>query len=527
MNSRDGSIGPFSLDKHPTSERLIIAVGSFAFLGIGFLLDVATAQELVVAILYNVPIAFSGLSSSRRLSYSVMAAALVANLVAGYFNALALGGVDAVAILNRLLAGLSFLLVGFMTRALRRSAARLAELQQSELQAEREHKLHKLTTELSGTLRPQAFLQRTCEVLKDLLEADAVVISGASHNRFVAPQYVAPQYGSPPSAALAHARAGEQLPWLLTVAPTYSPAVAAGYVDAHPLTVGYLHRGESPDLALLVVHARSEDAVPFLGDALRELEPLLERAALLENLDQQKTELERRNGVIRDLVYAFSHDLRTPLIANAMNMRLALDGAFGPLSTEFERTLENGLSANEDLLELADSLLFVARRESGEALGNPEPVSLPALLQQAAARLEPVLEERQIKVQLDTPEELKVLGRPSELRRVFQNLLDNAAKFSPQDSVVEVNLVADNDATSAQGARLEVLDRGKGISSTLASKLFGRFSHDRAGGGTGLGLYLARQIVNEHGGEIRYSPREGGGSLFTVWLPVAKEAITA
>ena len=516
MNRRDIFTGPFTINK------LAIAVGSFAFLGIGFLLDIATTQELVVAILYNVPIAFSGLSSSKRLTYGVIAAALLVNIAAGYLNALALGEVATVAILNRSLAGLSFLLVGFMTRSLRRIAGRLAELQQSELQAEREHKLYRLNTELGGTLRPQAFLQRTCEVLRELLEADAVVLSGVAHNRFAAPRY-----SDPPSATLSHARVGKQVPWLVTVAPTYSPPVAAGYVDAHPLTVGHLHWGEGPDLALLVVHARSKDAVPFLSEALHELEPLLERAVLLENLDQQRTELERRNGVIRDLVYAFSHDLRTPLIANAMNMRLALDGAFGTLSPEFERTLENGLSANEDLLELADSLLFVARHESGEALGNPEPVNLPALLQQAAARLEPVLKERQIKVELKAPAELKVLGRPAELRRVFQNLLDNAAKFSPQGGIIEVELVADNDATRPQGARLEVSDRGSGILSALQTRLFQRFSHDRAGGGTGLGLYLARQIVTEHGGEIRYCPREGGGSLFTVWLPIAKDAVTA
>lgn len=515
--SRGDAFSGFDVDEH-----LTVTVGSFTFLGIGFLLDVATTQELVVAILYNVPIAFAGLSSSKRLAYSVIVVALFANLVAGYLNALSLGGVDAVAILNRSLSGLSFLFVGFIVRALRRTAGRLADLQRSELQAEREHKLHRLNTELGGALRPQAFLQRTCEVLRELLEADAVVISSAAHNRFAAPQC-----SDPARAVRAHARIGEQTPWLLAVAPSNSPPVATGRVDTHLLTVGQLHRDDAPDLALLAVRAGADDATPFLGDALRELEPLLERATLLENLDQQRTELERRNGVIRDLVYAFSHDLRTPLIANAMNMRLALDGAFGALSPEFERTLENGLSANEDLLELADSLLFVARHESGEALGSPEPVNLPGLLTQAAARLKPVLEEQQVKVELKMPKELKVLGRPAELRRVFQNLLDNAAKFSPPDGVVEVKLVADDDATSAQGARLEVSDRGSGISSALQPKLFQRFSHDRAGGGTGLGLYLARQIVNEHGGEILYSPREGGGSLFTVWLPIAKEVVTS
>lgn len=175
---------------------------------------------------------------------------------------------------------------------------------------------------------------------------------------------------------------------------------------------------------------------PGAVDHRRILAPLLERPVLFENFDQGRAELERRNGVIRDLVYAFSHDLRTPLIANTMNMRLALEGAFGQLSPEYRRTLENGLSANEDLLELADSLLLVARFESGETL----------------ARLEPVLQEKGVRVELEAPAQLKVLGRPAELRRVFQNLLDNAAKFSPRGGVVTVRLVFDDAYTSARGA---------------------------------------------------------------------------
>ena len=102
MSRKNAFVRPF------LNERLAIAVGSFAFLGIGFLLDVATTQELVVAILYNVPIALSGLSSSRRLFYGVVVAALLLNLASGGLNALALGGVDLVAVLNRTLAGLSF-----------------------------------------------------------------------------------------------------------------------------------------------------------------------------------------------------------------------------------------------------------------------------------------------------------------------------------------------------------------------------------------------------------------------------------
>lgn len=259
---------------------------------------------------------------------------------------------------------------------------------------------------------------------------------------------------------------------------------------------------------------------------LRDLGSLLERARLLENLERQRTELARRNGVIRDLVYAFSHDLRTPLIANAMNMRLALEGAYGELSDEYKSVLHNGLSANEDLLELADSLLLVARIESGENLESPQTVDLATLLRQTLERLKPLIQEKTVKLVLAAPNEFRALGRATELRRVFQNLLDNAVKFSPPGGIVEITLSRDDSDLSAQGAILSVCDSGHGVAEAVLPRLFERFSHGRAGGGSGLGLYLSKQIVAGHGGEIRYTPRELGGSCFTVWLPLAKEAVT-
>jgi K+-sensing histidine kinase KdpD len=241
-------------------EPLAIAVGSFSFLALGFLLDIATTQELVVAILYNAPIAFSGLSTTRRLTFYAVLAALVANLIAGYLNASALGGVDTIALLNRFIAALSFLLVGFMTGALRRTSARLAALKLSEKQATREHKLHRLTSALEGALRPTELLDASCHALRDLLEAEAVIISNFAHNHFTPPQH-----SDPVGAPLSFARVGQGVPWLVAAAMTNDPPVVAGIVDGRPLMVGRLNPSEGPDLVVLIVQARAEDATPFLA----------------------------------------------------------------------------------------------------------------------------------------------------------------------------------------------------------------------------------------------------------------------
>lgn len=499
---------------------LYVAIGSLALWIAGLLLDLATPQTMVVAITYNIPIAFSGLALSRRLTYTMVALALLANLLAGYGNAQVPGGFDAVALANRGLAALSFLLVGIVTLALGRASARVTALQLGEANAKREGRLRRLIEALSGPLHSKDLLGRSCSVLRETFEAEAVIISSLERNRFTAPRY-----SDPAEFSLAHE--AEPVPWAVAAVPSMEPPVLSTQLDIGLLTVGRWRRRNAPELVVLVHRPNVAEPTLLLGEALRSLEPLLERAVLLESLDKQRGELERRNSVIRDLVYAFSHDLRTPLMANTMNMKLALEGAYGELEPEYRRHLQNGLEANQDLLELADSLLLIARFESGEPLGRSEPVDLCRLLREATARLEPVFANKALEVKVTCPETLKVLGRPTELRRVFQNLLDNAARFSPQAGTITARLYEDEESSSAQGIRLDVLDQGPGVSRAQKERLFQRFSSGTAGGGTGLGLYLARQIIQVHGGQIGYEPREGGGSRFTLWLPIAKEVVTA
>lgn len=497
-----------------------MVLGSLLFLATGLSLDLVTTQDLVIAIVYNIPIAFAGLANSRRLTVVMVGLAFAANAFAGYANAVSGDGVHATALLNRGIAALSFLLVGYLTWALRRASSRLTAAKLDGDRAARERAAHDIVYGLSGPLRPQALLGRTCEVLKRQFGAEAVVVLGLENHRFTLPRS-----SCPPDAPFA--RPGETAPWAVAAIPTAEPPVVTADEGGGLLTVGRLRRSGQPDLVVLIQGPQLEQPERLLGAVLRDLEALLERSALLESLDRQRAELERRNTVIRDLVYAFSHDLRTPLIANAMNMRLALEGAYGELTPEFRRNLENGLRSNEDLLELADSLLLVARFESGEALSQREPVNLTALAQEAADRLAPVFAGRAQHVLINAPDALMVLGRPSELRRVFQNLLDNAAKFSPPGGVIEVALRLEADSASEQGVRFEVLDSGSGVPAGQRARLFQRFSSGKAGGGTGLGLYLAQQVVSAHGGSIGYRPREGGGSCFSLWLPIAPEAVTA
>lgn len=465
--------------------------------------DLLTPQAVVMAILYNIPIALSALAFSRRLTFGLTAAALLANVVAGYFNAQQTGSFDdPIALLNRLLATLSFLLVAFLSLQAAQSSQRLAEVQTEERRTRRERQLRQLVEDLSGPLTPQELLEKTARLLKNFLEADAVAVLGIKGGGWGEHFYLTPKGWTVP-----------------TEAPSASQiAVRQVLLSGRAYLLGQLR----PNLILLLDNPRLEESSRLLTELVPALQALLGKAEIFANLQAKQSQIIQRNSVIRDLIYAFSHDLRTPLMANAMNMRLALEGAYGELSPEYRQSLQNGLEANQDLLELADQLLLVARLESGEDQAPKVSLDLSRLVHQGVERLRPLFDERKLEVELHLPAHLELSGRESELRRLLQNLLDNAAKFAPLGSSVEVRL-----GHSQDRAILEVMDRGQGIPPEAREQLFTRFSSQRAGGGKGLGLYLARRIAESHGGSIVYQERSGGGSIFRVELPLVARAEVA
>jgi signal transduction histidine kinase len=207
------------------------------------------------------------------------------------------------------------------------------------------------------------------------------------------------------------------------------------------------------------------------------------------------------------------------LLANGMNMKLALEGAFGELPAPYLHSLENGLAANQDVLNLADELLLIARFESGESNPQTETIALQETLLEMVARLKPIADTREIDFNLNL-NAVSVQGNSLDLRRVFQNLLDNAIKFSPIKSTIEIKLSESN-----QTARIEVQDSGLGLSAELEHRLFTRFSSARAGGGTGLGLYLAKRIIEAHNGTIGYT--RAAKTVFWIELPSLKLALPA
>jgi signal transduction histidine kinase len=471
------------------------------------ILDLLTPQRLVAAILLNIPIALSGLVLKRRFTFALVVIAVVMDGVAGLVNAFTEGDVDSITVFNRVLLAASFILVGFMTVQLTSFSSRLeqARLEEARLRGERDRE------RIAGIGQEpslEAALHKAAEVLTQCFEARGVLLASAGMSQFSAPRTAFPVMQSAWNI-------GNAIPSRLLGAPPSQPLDCQtpsefGLNANHALIAGFEWVGHAPMLlALLEPQSRTES----LQSLLPTLRDALERAELSQRLERNRTELERRAEVIRDLVYAFSHDLRTPLVANGMNMRLALEGAFGELPKDYLRTLHNGIEANEDLLTLADSLLVLAKLESEQIQSTPQAVDLENAARSSAARLP----HSQFTWQVNG--ETIVLGNPADLRRIIQNLLENAAKYSPPDSQIEIILEPHENTV-----RLEIADRGQGVPVELEPRLFGRFSSGKVGGGTGLGLYLSKRISESHGGRIGYHPRVGGGSVFWLELPKAGAA---
>ena len=212
-----------------------------------------------------------------------------------------------------------------------------------------------------------------------------------------------------------------------------------------------------------------------------------------------------------------SHDLRTPLAV----IRTETSAAFGsgmPLSAEAAQRLSIIDEQARRMERLIDQLLTLSHVDADSAL-NREPADLVAVVNGVVRDLSPLAEAKCIELQVERSESAVVLGDELKLSQMVGNLVDNAIKYSPDDTSVKLAVWQTRDA-----AYLTVSDEGQGIPADETERIFLRFHRaDRTGSngqsGHGLGLPLCRWIARAHGGEVTVESREGLGSTFTVRLP--------
>lgn len=215
-----------------------------------------------------------------------------------------------------------------------------------------------------------------------------------------------------------------------------------------------------------------------------------------------------------------SHQLRTPATAVKQYLGMLLEGFVGELDPKQQAMLKKAYENNERQLRIVSDLLKVAQVDAGQVMLRKESVDLHGLLEDVIRDLGGVLKGRQQTVvfypAVAVPEVNIDLG---SIRMVFENLIDNASKYSEEGTQIEVSVRHDDTSVI-----VAISDEGVGIASEDSGRLFEKFSRldnplSTKVGGTGLGLYWAKKIVTLHNGTLIYAPNEPRGSVFSVGLP--------
>jgi two-component system sensor histidine kinase BaeS len=215
----------------------------------------------------------------------------------------------------------------------------------------------------------------------------------------------------------------------------------------------------------------------------------------------------------RDLLAALGHDLRTPLAS----LRAAVEALQDGVARDPARYLD-AMAADVDVLSrLVDDLFTLARIERGELALSPEPVDLAELADTTMTSLEVIAHRRRLDLTMSADGNTTAVVDPHAIGRVLRNLLDNALRHAPERTTVDVAVVGGDDHVA-----LAVTDQGPGFDPSFrpyATAVSTRFddARTRGSGGAGLGLPIARGLVEAHGGALRIHPQPGG--RVTVHLP--------
>ncbi|MDD3013385.1 MAG: ATP-binding protein [Candidatus Gastranaerophilales bacterium] len=231
------------------------------------------------------------------------------------------------------------------------------------------------------------------------------------------------------------------------------------------------------------------------------------------------TEFKEMNQMREDFMATLTHDLRVPILAEGNTLKFFLKGIFGPLTDKQREALENMLDSNNDLSRMVTGLLDAYKYDSGNIELFKEPVHLKKLVQDCIAELTPLSRKNDQSLTNFISKEIHTLNiDKNEIKRVIRNLISNSITYTPKGGSINVN--AEN---NEKEVIISINDTGKGIAESELEQIFDRFfskAKKFRKVGTGLGLYLSKQIVEKHGGKIWAESNLGEGSTFYFSLPL-------
>jgi signal transduction histidine kinase len=283
-------------------------------------------------------------------------------------------------------------------------------------------------------------------------------------------------------------------------------------------------RGGSVSIPEFFQRKRMEEELRTSHESLerRVAERTAELLEINERLRLEIAERRRAEEARDEFLSVAAHELKTPLTSLKGFVQVLLrqleknEPADPGRLTQALRTIDE---QSQKLGRLVSQLLDVSRIEAGRLVVEAKPVDLVSLVEDAVAAAR-TRTSRHV-LSLRAPPELVAPVDPLRLEQVLTNLIENAIKFSPKGGAVEIAVLRQGDL-----ARIEVTDHGVGVPEAQRSRIFDRFFQAHAGdrmGGMGLGLYISRQIVELHGGQLAAEFPADGGTRIVVTLAAAAE----
>jgi len=289
----------------------------------------------------------------------------------------------------------------------------------------------------------------------------------------------------------------------------------------------FLFLQDSTDLTLNVITLVISIfiGITLLQNAKREFEQKRLVEQLATDLAGANARLERLDKMKSEFVSIASHQLRSPLTSIRGYVSMILEGSYGTIDDKTKEVLTRVNDSARNMALSIDDFLNVSRIEAGNMKYDLVDADIRQLVENIVADMQPVSVERGIPLDLKVTFEGPALSKTDvgKSRQIIQNLIDNAFKYNKGNAAIEVSVRKDEEGKKVH---VEVKDQGIGLSKESLENLFGKFARANNASstnvsGSGLGLYIARTMAREMGGDITVtSPGEGQGSTFTASFPL-------
>jgi len=311
---------------------------------------------------------------------------------------------------------------------------------------------------------------------------------------------------------------------LAAISPDFDPKLAEGYAQkirrASRSTAEKIvkHFGDLVEVMVFTGHKALITARLHIEAVQEDYRDLQEKNRQLEDSFARLKELDRLKS---NFLATMSHELRTPLTSVIGYSEMMLEGLGGPLTAEQREYVTIIMEKGENLLQLITSILDISKIEAGRVrliLAEADPSQL---MRDAVATVLPLARKKGIRVSCEPGELPRIHCDREKVRQCLVNLCQNAVKFTPADGRISVGARVEPGELLA----IRVQDTGIGIPPEHRERVFDVFyqvdgSSTREYGGAGLGLAIVKSFAEAHGGGISVGPRDGGGSIFTLTLPV-------